>query len=214
MKKIILLLLTATQFALSGCTQNSSQGNSSSGNSFCEGCEAFDESPQPFDKLGNLVWLPDWNDKGPKLAVNGVVYKADGKTPAPGVVIYIYHTDQKGIYPTRGTEKGWDKRHGYLRGWMRTNEKGEYKFFTLKPASYPGRTAPAHIHVFIKEPSKKAYWIDDYLFDDDPILTQAERTRLRNRGGSGILKTKQAEEILKAERHIILGKNVSEYSQL
>jgi protocatechuate 3,4-dioxygenase beta subunit len=99
------------------------------------------------------LWLPDWNDKGRKLAVNGVVYKADG-TPSPNVIIYVYHTDQTGVYPTKGDEKGWAKRHGYLRGWMKTNEKGEYKFFTLRPAAYPGRKDPEHIHVTIKEPIK------------------------------------------------------------
>jgi protocatechuate 3,4-dioxygenase beta subunit len=26
---------------------------------------------------------------------------------------------------------------------MKTNEKGEYKFFTLRPAAYPGRQVPS-----------------------------------------------------------------------
>jgi protocatechuate 3,4-dioxygenase beta subunit len=62
----------------------------------CEGCEAIYESPTPLDKLEPMFWLPDWNLPGQKLAVNGTVYKADGKTPAEGVIIYIYHTDHTG----------------------------------------------------------------------------------------------------------------------
>jgi hypothetical protein len=124
-----------------GCTQNSNkktgQDNIHVGGS-CEGCEAIHESPIPFDSLKNLCWLLTGMTKGRKLAINGIVYKADG-TPAPNVIIYVYHTDQTGIYPKKGDEKGWAKRHGYIRGWMRTNEKGEYKFFTLRPAAYPGR---------------------------------------------------------------------------
>ena len=196
------------------CSQNSNKKNAS-GNytnvgGGCEGCVAIHESPVPFDSLKNMVWLPDWNDKGPKLAVNGIVYKPDG-TPAPNVVIYIYHTDQTGVYPTKGDEKGWGKRHGYLRGWMRTNEKGEYKFFTLRPVAYPGRKDPQHIHVSIKEPDKNEYWIDEYLFDDDALLTEKQRKACEDRGGSGILKTKDVGNMLKAERHIYLGKNIPNY---
>ncbi|TMI94807.1 MAG: intradiol ring-cleavage dioxygenase [Bacteroidetes bacterium] len=196
-----------------GCTQNSAtktnQNNIHVGGS-CEGCEAIHESPTPFDSLKNLCWLPDWNDKGRKLAINGVVYKSDG-TPAPNVIIYVYHTDQTGIYPKKGDETGWGKRHGYIRGWMRTNEKGEYKFFTLRPAAYPGRQVPEHIHVTIKEPDKNEYWIDEYLFDDDPLLTDKERKNCQDRGGSGIIKVKDVGNMLKAERNIYLGKNIPDY---
>lgn len=183
----------------------------------CEGCEAIHESPVPFDSLTNLSWLPDWDDKARlpdgqrrKLAVNGVVYTADGK-PAPNVIIYVYHTDQTGVYPTKGDEKGWGRRHGYLRGWMKTNEKGEYKFFTLRPAAYPGRKDPEHIHVTIKEPDKNEYWIDEFVFDDDPLLTDKQRKNLEDRGGSGILKVKDVGNMLKAERNIYLGKNIPDY---
>lgn len=175
----------------------------------CEGCEAIYECPVAFDKLEAMTWLPDWKEKGTKLAVSGVVYQPDGKTPAAGVIIYVYHTDQRGFYPKKGDEQGWAKRHGYLRGWMKTNEKGEYKFFTLRPASYPNENNPAHIHITIKEPGINEYWIDEYVFDDDPLLTKAERSKLLNRGGSGILLTKEVEPgFLKAERDIVLRKGL------
>lgn len=178
----------------------------------CEGCEAIYESPAPFDKLETVVKLPDatWDGKKP-LGINGVVYKADRKTPAPGVVIYIYHTDETGHYTAKADAKGWEKRHGSIRGWMRTNEKGEYKFVTLRPASYPGRTDPAHIHVTVKEPGLPEYYIDEYLFDDDPLLTADKRQKLENRGGSGILKLIDAGNTYKAERHIYLGQNIPNY---
>lgn len=211
MKKIIpLLLIFITHGA---CSQNTAAKKDNTGpkvGGTCEGCEAIYECPVAFDSLSNLCWLPDWNDKGAKLAVNGVVYTNDGK-PAAGVVIYIYHTDQTGKYPVKGNETGWGKRHGYLRGWMKTNERGEYKFFTLKPAPYPGRNDEAHIHITIKEPGKNEYWIDEYVFDDDPLLTSEKRKRLENRGGSGILKTKDVGPMLKAERNIYLGKNIPGY---
>lgn len=139
----------------------------------CEGCEAIYESPVPFGKLKSVVLLPDatWEGKKP-LGINGTVYKADGKTPAAGVVLYLYHTDETGHYAKKGDEKGWAKRHGYIRGWVRTDEKGFYKFVTLRPAPYPGRTDPAHIHIVVKEPGLNDYYIDEFLFADNPLLTE------------------------------------------
>ena len=217
----LLLAFTVLLVSSIACSQNNSKKTTPVNNTHvgggCEGCEAIHESPVPFDSLKSLSWLADWNDKaslpdgqGRKLAVNGIVYKADG-SPAPDVMIYVYHTDQTGIYPTRGDEKGWGKRHGYIRGWMRTNEKGEYKFFTLRPGAYPGGQAPEHIHITIKEPGKNEYWIDDYVFNDDPLLTEIERKNCRDRGGSGILKVKDVGNMLKAERNIYLGKNIPGY---
>jgi protocatechuate 3,4-dioxygenase beta subunit len=129
----------------------------------CEGCEAIYESKVPFDALNEIDTLPDFYEAGPKLVVSGTVYKSDGKTPAPGVVLYVYHTDQTGKYRVTGNETGWGKRHGSIRGWMKTNAQGRYKFYTLRPASYSKEGPPAHIHITIKEPGKTEYWIDDFI---------------------------------------------------
>ncbi|WP_460950520.1 dioxygenase family protein [Spirosoma daeguense] len=202
----LILLATTLVVTLTTFGQNKQVGGP------CEGCEAIHESPVPFDKLEVVAKLPDatWDGKKP-LGINGVVYKADGKTPAQGVIIYVYHTDQTGHYTAKADAKGWEKRHGSIRGWMRTNEKGEYKFVTLRPAPYPGHTDPAHIHVTIKEPGLPEYYIDEYLFDDDPLLTADQHKKLDNRGGSGIVKLNDVGNMYKAERHIYLGKNIPNY---
>jgi protocatechuate 3,4-dioxygenase beta subunit len=210
MKRTILLTLICIQ-ALAACSQSPAARDTAHVGGACEGCEAIYENTIPFEKLNWLLWLPDWNEKGRRLAVNGVVYKADGKTPAPGVVMYFYHTDQTGKYTPKTNATGWAKRHGYIRGWLRTNEKGEYKFFTLKPAAYPGNSIPAHIHVIVKEPGLNAYYIDDFLFDDDPLLTASVRKKQPQRGGNGILKTKDVGNMLKASRDIYLGQHIPNY---
>jgi protocatechuate 3,4-dioxygenase beta subunit len=177
----------------------------------CEGCEAIYENPAPFEALNEVDTLPVFNEQGPKLVVSGTVYKRDGKTPAPGVVLYVYHTDQSGKYRVTGNETGWGKRHGSIRGWMKTNAKGEYRFYTIRPAAYSKTGPPAHIHITVKEPDKNEYYIDDFQFDDDPFLTTVERKRQQNRGGDGILKLKERAGVFYGKRDIILGKNVTNY---
>ena len=205
MKPSLFLMVAA---AILGCTETSSQKQVGGS---CEGCEAIYESPIPFEKLPSVDTLPDFNEPGPKLEISGIVYKADGKTPAQDIVIYVYHTDQKGIYSKKGNESGWGKRHGYIRGWVKNDKTGFYRFLTLKPAAYPGRNIPAHIHVTIKEPDKNEYWIDEYLFDDDPLLTKDERLKQEKRGGNGIIKLAPDKGYLHGKRNIILGKNIPGY---
>lgn len=176
----------------------------------CEGCEAVFEYGSK--KLTNIDTLPDFKETGPKLEISGTIYQVDGKTPAKNVILYIYHTDQKGVYPQRGNETGWAKRHGYLRGWIKTNADGKYKFYTLRPASYPNSRAPQHIHPVIKEPNKNEYYIDEFLFADDPFLDENEKANQQNRGGSGIIAlTKKQDGTWVGKRDIVLGVNIPNY---
>lgn len=206
-----LLVLALLFIGINGCAQkNTSPLKDIVVGGQCEGCEAIFESAVPFAQLNEVDTLSDFVQPGPKLEVSGIIYQADGKTPAAGVIMYFYHTDQKGVYPTTGREKGWAKRHGYLRGWVKTDNAGRFHFFTLRPASYPDRKAPAHIHATIKEPGKSAYWIDEFLFADDPLLPADHNEKL-SRGGSGVLKPVMTEGILRANRAIILGLNIPGY---
>ncbi|HEY9117510.1 MAG TPA: intradiol ring-cleavage dioxygenase [Roseivirga sp.] len=175
----------------------------------CEGCEAISEFGN--EVLQSTDTLPDYENSEPKLLIHGTVYQSDGKTPASGVIIYAYHTNREGIYPKRGDEKGWGKRHGYIRGWVKTGHDGQYAFYTFQPASYPNREAPAHIHLTVQEPGKTAYWIDDILFDDDPFVTQNIRREMRNRAGNGILELEKRDQFLVGNRDIILGLNIPNY---
>lgn len=146
------------------------------------------------------------------MKVTGTVYQPDGKPPAKGVILYIYHTNQKGIYPTRGDEIGWGKRHGYIRCWIRTDINGEYSFYTLKPGTYPNRTQPAHIHLTILEPDGRYYWIGNYFFEDDPLLTKKQKSLSSPRGGSsGVLRLTKENNLFVGKRDIILGLNVPGY---
>lgn len=175
----------------------------------CEGCEAVFEYG---DRVLTAVdTLPDFNDEGPRMKVTGTIYQNDGNTPASDVILYIYHTNQEGIYPKKGDETGWARRHGYIRGWIKTGGDGKYTFYTLKPATYPSRSAPAHIHPIVLEPDGKYYYLSSYFFQGDPLLKESETTPEVPKGGSGLVTLKNQGNMLICERDIILGKNVSGY---
>ncbi|MFN3996820.1 intradiol ring-cleavage dioxygenase [Algoriphagus sp.] len=175
----------------------------------CEGCEAIFEFGNK--SLTPLDTLPGFEISEPKLKLTGTVFQRDGKTPAKDVILYVYHTDRTGVYPKKGDETGWARRHGYLRGWIKTDQSGRYTFYTFRPAAYPDLAEPEHIHLTVKEPDKNEYYLDDYLFENDPILNQERRRRLTNRGGSGIGNPKLENGILIIRRDIILGLNIPDY---
>jgi len=177
----------------------------------CEGCEAIYENKMPFTHLDWQLTLPDYGHDGPKLHITGVVYKADGKTIAAGIILYFYHTDQSGNYPQKANETGWGQRHGYIRGWLKTNEKGQFSIRTLKPAAYPNGQAAAHIHCIVKERNLNEYYIGDFLFDDDPLIASEEKSNHNIPGGNGIMKLQKNNETLYGVRNIYLGSNVRNY---
>src|SRR5690606_30971015 len=175
----------------------------------CEGCEAIHEYGDK--ELSNVDTLPAFNENKPKIKITGTVFKRDMKTPAENVILYVYHTNRKGIYETKGGEKEWARRHGFIRGWIKTGKNGKYTFYTFRPAAYPGGTEPGHIHITVKEPDKNEYYIDDYFFEDDPLLTASKRDALQERGGSGIVVPVFENGIFNTIRDIYLGKNIPGY---
>ena len=204
-KTLITILFLSVALMLN--CQNRSQKNLVGGP--CEGCEAIYEYGNsvlhPVDTLPNFKKLPH------PIKISGVIYKADGKTPANDVIIYVYHTDDKGIYPKKENARGWERRHGYLRGWMKTKNDGSYTFYTSRPASYPNTTIPQHIHITIKEPGINEYYLADYYFADDPNLPAAIKNRRNHRGGSGIITLQKRGDLYEATRDIVLGKHIPNY---
>lgn len=78
----------------------------------------------------------------------GRVLDADGK-PVPGAVVEIWQCDARGVYlhPDDRRRGGRDENfQGYGRA--TAGAEGGYRFRTIKPAPYPGRTP--HIHVAVK----------------------------------------------------------------
>ncbi|WP_236032599.1 dioxygenase family protein [Algoriphagus pacificus] len=206
--KLIMLCLTFWSFFSCNAQSTKSQKEKIVGGP-CEGCEAIFEYGDK--KLLPIDTLPLFIENEPKLKITGKVYQSDGKSPAEGVIIYIYHTNRSGFYQTQGDEEGWAIRHGFIRGWVKTDSKGNYTFYTFRPAAYPDRNEPEHIHLTVKEPGKIAYYLDDFVFEDDPLLTIEKRKNLENRGGSGVVNPIMENGILTINRDLFLGLNIPYY---
>lgn len=178
----------------------------------CDGCELmYVGMPKNIKSIDTST---GWTENGQKLLITGTVYKLGGKIPAPNVIIYYWQTDNNGYYsPKEGMDQK-AKRHGHIRGWVKSDENGKYSIYTIRPAPYPNDVMPAHIHTSIKEPNiDDEYYIDEFVFDDDILLTGKKRKELENRGGSGILRVWVDKDMQVAEHNIILGLNIPNYPE-
>ncbi|MCH5720006.1 dioxygenase family protein [Niabella hibiscisoli] len=177
----------------------------------CDGCELmYINMPQ---QIASVDSSPAWNGKGQPLQISGTVLKADGKTPAPNVIIYYWQTNNEGYYANREGLDARARRHGYIRGWIKTDPEGRYAFYTIRPAPYPTDSLPAHIHLSIKEPGlPNEYYTDEINFEDDPLLKPYfEKHPPENRGGSGVVYVSLRDNIQLAEHNIVLGLNIPGY---
>lgn len=130
------------------------------------------------DAPSSIVIAPE-DEPGERLVVRGRVFAPDGETPEEGVVLYHYQTDAQGLYGPPGHEVP------RLRGWVRTDEDGRYEVRTIRPGSYPGRSVPEHVHVFLWGAGYEPQWSDSLKFADDPLLPEHEEESSREAGRFG-----------------------------
>jgi protocatechuate 3,4-dioxygenase beta subunit len=147
------------------------------------GCALNFFSEPAFSKTGSMKYgswktvLVSKDEPGEPLIVSGTVYAPDGKTPAPGITVYVYHTDAEGYYRKGATSSS----NPRLKGTMITNGEGKYEFRTIKPGAYPGGGNPAHIHYVLSgKDYPKQY--GEVMFEGDPHLGANARARAKKDG--------------------------------
>jgi protocatechuate 3,4-dioxygenase beta subunit len=119
---------------------------------------------------GSTARIAPAKEPGEALVISGKVYEADGRTPAANVVLYAYHTDASGLYRGDHYTADWQTRRPRLEGAVRTGRDGAYEFTTIRPAPYPQRNNPAHVHFVLWWPDRHRQG-DILWFDGDPLLT-------------------------------------------
>ena len=75
----------------------------------------------------------------------------------PGALIELWHADARGEYDNRGFR---------YRGHIRADAAGRYRFRTIVPAPYPGRTR--HYHVKVQAP-QRALLTTQLYFPGEPL---------------------------------------------
>ncbi len=197
----VLLLLTIS--LISSAQENLVGGG-------CDGCELmYIDMPS---NISPVSYSPAWNSGNQKLLITGKILQNDGVTPANNVLVYYWQTDENGDYKNKSGLNKKAIRHGYIRGWVKSDVDGNYSIYTIKPKAYRNKSQPAHIHLSVKEPNiTDEYYVDKLVFNYDPLLTTAERKKAKNRGGSGLLRTMVSEDMIIAEHNIILGLNIPNY---
>lgn len=117
----------------------------------------------PLDTDNDLIIVKDTITPavGQITHLTGRVLDANGK-PVKGAVVEIWQVDNNGAYlhskdPNRG------KRDAHFQGFGRfeTGSTGEYRFRTVKPVPYPGRTP--HIHVKVKKGDRELLTTQCYV---------------------------------------------------
>lgn len=169
------------------------------------GCNQTRTLSAAAEKPANVPWkttIVGEGERGEPLVVSGTIYTPDGRTPLSGIDLFVYQTDATGNYSTSGD--GGEHRNTRIHGLMRTNAEGRYEFRTIKPGSYPRTRNAAHIHAYVSGPGYPEYWIDEYLFADDPFVTEDVRQRFAGKGSfSPILSlTRGSDGVLRGVRDI------------
>src|SRR3954465_5772101 len=80
-------------------------------------------------------------EPGTPLIIDGVELDPSGK-PAAAVEVFAYHTDRAGLYSQPGAADPWR-----LQGGGGRDAHGRFEFHTIRPAAYPNRPIPAHVHL-------------------------------------------------------------------
>ena len=130
--------------------------------------------------------------QGQRIFVSGRVLDENEK-PIPNTLIEIWQCNAAGRYRHSVDQHPAPLDPNFIgKGRIVSNEKGEYKFTTIKPGAYPwgnhyNAWRPAHIHFSLFGPSfvtrlvTQMYFPDDPLFPYDPIFNSIPEETVRQR---------------------------------
>jgi protocatechuate 3,4-dioxygenase beta subunit len=151
-------------------------------------------------------------EPGERLVVRGVLYGPDGRTPARGVRMSVYHTDSEGYY-SRPTS---DPRRARLRGTLVTGADGRYELKTILPGHYPDATIERHIHVHLAPPDLPEHWVASFMFEGDPKLSARDVDASRSAGSFRyvIAATPGAGGVLQATRDFRIDAEIAQRNRL
>ena len=134
-----------------------------------------------------IIAEPD--EPGQRMVVEGRVLKSDGETPIAGATVFVFHTDDEGYY----SPSGMDESDARLCGLMLTDDRGRYRFESVKPAHYATGGPPAHVHYRVWGPglSRQSFSLN---FEGDPLLGERGKNASGNPSWATIRPTAEGED--------------------
>jgi protocatechuate 3,4-dioxygenase beta subunit len=136
-------------------------------------------TPMPPANVTSIGVIAGTDEAGPRMIISGEVFASDGITPVAGAFVYAYQTDRTGQY--HNDSSGVARLHGFAK----TDANGRFEFQTIRPAPYPDRGVPAHVHFHIWGAGYPLQWTEELRFADDPLLTDHDRQASRALGRFG-----------------------------
>jgi protocatechuate 3,4-dioxygenase beta subunit len=112
---------------------------------------------------------------GERIIVVGRVFDEDER-PVPNTLIEIWQANAAGRYHHEVDQHNAPLDPNFIgAGRAMTNEKGEYRFVTIKPGAYPwlnhpNAWRPAHIHLSLFGPSFLTRLVTQMFFPSDPLI--------------------------------------------
>lgn len=178
-------------------------------------CEAVYEDFQAFPQLSNIdlasldntATLSGYDTKEEKIKLTGIIYEADGVTPAKDIIVYIEQANEDGEYEIHTHN---DKNTVNHSATIKTDANGVYTFYTFVPGhtkeklAYRRTQRAQHIHIMVKEPRKNAYELPAFVFDFDWMVTKAYKKRLERKGFDNVLNLNFENDEQVAHKNIVL----------
>ncbi|MFH4969094.1 hypothetical protein V8G61_12885 [Gaetbulibacter sp. M240] len=156
--------------------------------------------------LNSVDTVPDYASKAEKIKITGTIYKNDGVTPAEGVILYVYQTNEKGNFKMKRDDQG--KRYVKHSAWVKTDKDGKYTIYTFMPGKYYHTKELKQIQRVVKEPGKKEYALNPFFFDDDPLIADLTLS-CRSKVAQSMLRLNEKDGMLVAEEDIRLNSNTT-----
>jgi protocatechuate 3,4-dioxygenase beta subunit len=170
----------------------------------------------PLDRDNDLVIVSDGVTPaiGDITQLSGRVLSGAG-SPLRGVTVEIWQVDGRGVYLHSGSGNTGQGRDKHFQGFGRfeTGSTGEYRFRTIKPVAYPGRTP--HIHFKVKRGDRELLVTQCYIKGEpqnarDGVLSRIADPRARESVIVDFAPVPGSPGMLAANFDIVLGLTPSE----
>lgn len=113
------------------------------------------------------------SEPGEPLTITGRVLAGDGCTPLRDAIVDAWHANSRGEYYNVSADRNDEPEQYRLRGRVKTNAKGEYRFETIMPGTYSMGSSmrPRHVHFIASHPGARQLVTQMYFAGDPNLAT-------------------------------------------